>query len=83
MRTLRHISTKKELTQLYLTQFSEKNIRDFINDIIQKTRPNVSKRCKNISIKETLIFIDRYGLPEGYQLSDEMKSRLKELKNAI
>ncbi len=83
MKTLHHISTKKKLMQLYLTQFSEKSIRDFINDIIRETRPNVSNRCKNISIKESLLFIDRYGLPEGYKLSEEMELRFRELKNTM
>ncbi len=81
LKTLYYIRTKKELVNLYLNQFSEKNIRDYINDIIRTTRPKC-KRCKNISIKESLLFIERYGLPLGYQLSDEMLLRLQELKKS-
>lgn len=75
MKTLYNIRTKKELVALYISQLSEKNIREYINEIIQKTRPH-AVGCKNTTMREIAIFIDRYGLPEGYKLPDEMSMRL-------
>ena len=39
MKILKPIKTKKDLFSLYLSQYSEKNIRAYINDIIQQYRP--------------------------------------------
>ena len=36
MKPLKIVRTKKELYSLYLSQYSEKNIRTYINDIIKQ-----------------------------------------------
>ena len=68
----RDICTKKRLFALYLNQYSEKNLRAYINDIIADFRP-VCNRCKNLSFQEVAEFIKLYGAPVGYQLSEELK----------
>ena len=65
MKILKHIKTKKELYSLYLSQYSEKNIRTYINDIIQQYRPKANAYCKNLSCQEFLTFVELYGLPNG------------------
>ena len=77
MKPLKIVRTKKELYSLYLSQYSEKNIRTYINDIIKQYRPQ-EKIYKNISIQEFLTFIELYGLPKGYCFSEEL---LHEIKN--
>ena len=79
MKILKHIKTKKELYSLYLSQYSEKNIRTYINDIIQEYRPKSPFRCKNISYREFLAFVKLYGVPIGYILSDELKRDISEI----
>ena len=48
MKPLKIVRTKKELYSLYLSQYSEKNIRTYINDIIKQYRPQ-EKIYKNIN----------------------------------
>ena len=50
MKVITAVKTKKELTALYLTQYSERRIRTYINDIIAQYRPNEPTKCRNISI---------------------------------
>jgi len=73
------IKTKKQLTSLYLSQYSEKNIRTYINDIITQYRPNATKN-KNISLQEFLTFVELYGTPQGYALSEELQHEIKNRK---
>ena len=72
----RHIRTKKDLVSLYLEQYSEKKKRKYINDIIIEYRPQ-EKMCWNISLREALTFIELYGLPKGYELSETLKTELE------
>ena len=71
----RDICTKKRLFALYLNQYSERQIRRYINDIIVDYRPDTT--CKNISLMEAQDFIQLYGAPVGYQLSEELKKMTK------
>ncbi len=80
MKILKHIKTKKELYSLYLSQYSEKNIRTYINDIIQQYRPKANAYCKNLSCQEFLTFVELYGLPNGYTLSEELQNEIKTRK---
>ena len=74
MKILTTVKTKKQLTSLYLSQYSEKNIRTYINDIIEQYRPNATKN-KNISLQEFLTFVELYGTPQGYALSEELQKQ--------
>lgn len=80
MKTLKAVKTKKELFALYLSQYSEKNIRIYINDIIKQYRPKTNERCKNVSMQEFLTFLELYGLPSGYCLSEELQHEIKTRK---
>ena len=73
------VKTKKQLYTLYLSQYSEKNIRTYINDIIEQYRPNATKN-KNISLQEFLTFVELYGTPQGYALSEELQHEIKNRK---
>lgn len=77
--TYQHISTKKELVSLYINQYSEKNIRKYINDIIKQYR-NDNKYYRNLSLQEALTFIELYGLPKGYELSETLKNEIEKRK---
>ena len=79
MKVLTTVKTKKQLTALYLSQYSEKNVRTYINDIIAQYRPNAIN-SKNISLQEFLTFVEFYGTPEGYTLSDELQHEIKNRK---
>nr|DAJ13604.1 MAG TPA: hypothetical protein [Siphoviridae sp. ctwYi19] len=80
MKILKPIKTKKELFSLYLSQYSEKNIRAYINDIIKQYRPKANAYCKNVSSQEFLTFVELYGLPNGYILSEELQNEIKTRK---
>ncbi|AVM49322.1 hypothetical protein [Capnocytophaga sp. oral taxon 878] len=80
MKILHYIRTKKHLFSLYLSQYSERLIRTYINDIIAQYRPDESPKCRNISLQEFLTFIELYGTPIGYTLSDELQHELKSRK---
>ena len=62
MKPLKIVRTKKELYSLYLSQYSEKNIRTYINDIIKQYRPQ-EKIYKNISKdnENLIIFLDIFS----------------------
>ena len=77
MKILKPIKTKKDLFSLYLSQYSEKNIRAYINDIIQQYRPKANAYCKNVIRQEFLTFVELYGLPNGYTLSEELQNEIK------
>lgn len=79
MKVLTTVKTKKQLTALYLSQYSEKNVRTYINDIIAQYRSNAIN-SKNISLQEFLTFVELYGTPEGYTLSDELQHEIKSRK---
>lgn len=79
MKILTTVKTKKQLYTLYLSQYSEKNIRTYINDIIEQYRPNATKN-KNISLQEFLTFVELYGTPQGYALSEELQHEIKNRK---
>lgn len=82
LKVLTHIRDKKHLQELYGSQFSQRFIKNEINEIIQEKRA-LPKRmiivCKKISIQEALVFIQQNGVPKGYILSEELKIKLKEL----
>ena len=80
LKVITTVKTKKELTALYLTQYSERRIRTYINDIIAQYRPNEPTKCRNISIQEFLTFVEIYGTPKGYTLSPELQEELKNRK---
>lgn len=86
LKTLYYIRNKKELQELYLSQMPEKCIRGEINSIINETRkdipPGMRLNAKNIKTEEVLIFIDRNGTPDGYLLSEELKIKLNEYREA-
>ena len=79
MKVLTTVKTKKQLTALYLSQYSEKNVRTYINDIIAQYRPNAIN-SKNISLQEFLTFVELYGTPKGHTLSPELQEELKNRK---
>ena len=80
LKVLTTVKTKKQLTALYLTQYSERRIRTYINDIIAQYRPNEPTKCRNISIQEFLTFVELYGTPKGHTLSPELQEELKNRK---
>lgn len=79
LKTLTRISCKKQLKDLYINQFSESFIRAEINEIISECRASTSNYEQRISMKEALIFISRHGEPIGFELSNEMKIKIKEV----
>ena len=50
MKVITTVKTKKELTALYLTQYSERRIRTYINDIIAQY-PELQEELKNRKLK--------------------------------
>ena len=86
LKTLYYIRNKKELQELYLSQMPENCIRSEINSILNETPkdipPGMRLNAKNIKTEEALIFIDRNGTPDGYLLSEELKIKLKEFREA-
>lgn len=86
LKTLNYIRNKSQLQDLFISQFSADYIRKEINDIITETRKCISVGtrlfAKNISTFEALIFIDRNGVPDGFILSEELKIKLQEYREA-
>ncbi len=58
-------NTKGKLINLYINQYSERQLRIYINDIIQEFRPKAKKTTKNISLQELKAFVELYGEPVG------------------
>lgn len=82
LKVLTQIRDKSHLQELYGSQYSQRFIRNEINEIIQEKRglpKGMIIVCKKISIQEALIFIQQNGIPKGYVLSEELKLKLKEL----
>jgi hypothetical protein len=86
LKTLTYIRNKAQLQALFISQFTADFIRNEINDIIKETRKNITAGAnlfaKNISTFEVVIFIDRNGIPDGYILSDELKMKLQDYREA-
>ncbi len=61
----RDANTKGKLMDLYLNQYSERELRIYINDIIQEYRPQRKKTVRNISLQELKAFVELYGTPVG------------------
>lgn len=77
--TYQHLNTKKKIVEIYLSQYSEKKIRLYLRDIVREYRPR-ELYCKNISIQEALTFVELYGLPHGYELSETLKNEIHKRK---
>ncbi len=82
-----NIRNKKALVKLYIGQYRERYILSEINIIIKAERTGIPEEkrimIKNISSKEALIFIWKYGAPDGFVLSQEMQIKLTELKRDL
>lgn len=74
----RDVNTKKKLFKLYRYQFSESNLRFFLNETI-KLYPSLRVATKFLPLPVVLSFFEIYGLPIGYELSPE----LQELRSKI
>lgn len=82
-KTLHKIEDKKKLMELYVNQLPEPLIRSEINNIIivnRKLEPTTKVCSKRISLKESLMFIDRHGEPLGYTLSEDLQNKLKSIE---
>lgn len=80
MKSLPILRTKQQLRAYYLSEYPEKALRVYINDIIAQYRPNVSVHCKNIAYQEYLTFVALYGTPSGYTLLPEVKEAIAKEK---
>lgn len=63
--------TKSQLQYLYEGNLTVVDIRAGINNIIRKTRnlsPDNKVRCKKVYHNELMLFVEEFGLPEGYEL---------------
>jgi hypothetical protein len=87
IKTLNYIRNKKELQDLYLSQMPELHIRNEINEILRESRTSIPAgmrmNVKNITTQEAIMFIERNGTPDGYILSDELKTKLKEYRELL
>jgi DNA-directed RNA polymerase specialized sigma subunit len=87
LKILYYIRNKKELHGLYLSQMAESYIRNEINEILRETRMSIPAgmqvNAKNITTREAIIFIEQHGTPDGYTLSDELKTKLKEYQELL
>ena len=80
MKELDNIRDKQQLYRLYAKQYSQRKIRQTINNIIQYYRPFCSNKCRRISNQEALTFIYLLGLPNGYTLHPHQATTLQYLK---
>ena len=80
MKELDNIRDKQQLYRLYAKQYSQRKIRQTINNIIQYYRPFCSNKCHRISNQEALTFIYLLGLPNGYTLRPDQATTLQYLK---
>ena len=80
MKELDNIRDKQQLYRLYAKQYSQRKIRQTINNIIQYYRPFCSNKCHRISNQEALTFIYLLGLPNGYTLHPDQATTLQYLK---
>lgn len=56
--------TKAELVKMYSDQFSERKIRQHINEILKEK--SITKQTKIVPHLEFMEFVETYGLPKGY-----------------
>lgn len=81
------VRTKKNLVGLYLSQLNEYFIIREINKIIIQVRVGLTeKECimaKQISSREVLLFIIKYGAPDSFLLSQEIQVKIVELKKDL
>ncbi|WP_268847830.1 hypothetical protein [Flavobacterium aestivum] len=84
LKILYSIRNKKELQELYLSQITELHILNGINDILRGTRMSIPAgmrmHAQNITTQEAIIFIEQNGIPDGYTLSDELRTMLEEYR---
>ena len=87
LKTLHYIRTKNQLQELFRSQFTHDFIKNEIHEILKETRKDITPAArlfaKNISTLESIIFIDRNGIPDGYILSDELKIILAQHRQKI
>jgi DNA-directed RNA polymerase specialized sigma subunit len=87
LKILYYIRNKKELQKLYLSQMTVLHIRNEINEILRETRasipPGMRMNAENITTQEAIIFIEQNGTPDGYTLSDELRTKLKEYQEFL
>lgn len=83
LKTLHYIRNKRQLQDLFVSQFTYRYIRNEINEIIKSTRTESKLRGHTISTLEATIFMDRNGIPDGYILSPEFKKKLIDYQEEI
>ena len=77
MKILPTLRTKKQLYEYYALEMSDRDFRFFINTIIEECSPHRTSRCKNLTLKEFLTFVVRFGTPQGYELSNDIKEEIR------
>lgn len=77
MKILPTLHTKKQLYEFYCPEINRRNLRYWLNEIIAEHRPHASKHTHNLTFKEFLMFVARYGTPQGYELSTYIKEEIK------
>ena len=77
MKHLPTIRTKKQLYEYYALEMNKRDFRYFIKDVIEECSPHRSCHCKNLTFKEFLTFVARYGTPQGYELSPYIKDEIQ------
>lgn len=87
LKPLNYIRNKQELEKLYLSQIPKKVLIDGINEILRETRTDSTMGmrhfAKNLLTHEVIIFIKRYGTPDGYLLSEELEIKLKKYEESL
>lgn len=87
LKTLNYIRNKAQLQDLYLNQMPERVLEKEINDILKETRTGVPMgmrhHAKALLTHEIIIFIDRNGAPDGYQLSEELEFKLNKYRDRL
>ncbi len=63
--TYKDANTKGKLMALYLNQYTERELRVYINDIIADFRPQRKNTVRNITLQELKEFVTLYGQPVG------------------
>ena len=76
MKILPTLRTKKQLYEFYCPEINRRNLRYWLNEIIAEHRPHASKHTHNLTFKEFLTFVARYGTPQGYELSPYLKEEI-------
>lgn len=79
------IVTKKKLREMY-NDLSSKDVIQALKFIVEKTTTKnpLSKRsirCNNLTHLEFAEFVDMYGTPKGYIVTEEFQQTLQQLKN--